>query len=92
MLSELPTALRSETLVRNDFRTIWNDRVLNRAYEAFGGVPQVNFKAANPWSLKSYGRSLARWWRPTSSHFGNGTGAKARTRRTCQTLSVSVPA
>jgi hypothetical protein len=37
MLSDLPTALRSETLVRNDFRTIWDDRVLNPAYEAFGG-------------------------------------------------------
>ena len=47
MLSDLPTALRSETLVRNDFRTIWDDLVLNRAHEASGGVPQVNFNVAN---------------------------------------------
>jgi len=35
-------ALGAEKLVRNDLNSIWDDRVLNRAYEVFGGMPRVN--------------------------------------------------
>jgi uncharacterized protein (DUF362 family) len=45
----------TEKLTRNDFNTVWEDRVLNRACRVFGGVPLVTLKAANdlvPESLK----------------------------------------
>lgn len=45
----------TEKLVRNDFNTVWDDRVLNRACQVFGGVPPVFLEAANdlvPESLK----------------------------------------
>jgi len=34
-------ALHAERLLRNDIDSIWDDRVLNRAYEVFGGIPEV---------------------------------------------------
>jgi uncharacterized protein (DUF362 family) len=34
-------AARAERLLRNDIGSIWDDRVLNRAYEVFGGIPDV---------------------------------------------------
>jgi uncharacterized protein (DUF362 family) len=34
-------AARAERLLRNDIDSIWDDRVLNRAYEVFGGIPEV---------------------------------------------------
>jgi uncharacterized protein (DUF362 family) len=34
-------ALQAEGLVRNDIDSIWDDRVLNRAYQVFGGIPNV---------------------------------------------------
>lgn len=34
-------------LTRNDIHSIWDDRVLNRAYQVFGGLPRVIFEAAN---------------------------------------------
>ena len=40
-------ALASEKLIRNDINAIWDDRVLNRAYQVFGGVPKVILQAAN---------------------------------------------
>jgi uncharacterized protein (DUF362 family) len=39
--------LASEKLTKNDLNAIWDDRVLNRAYEVFGGTPRVIFEAAN---------------------------------------------
>jgi len=41
------SALLSEKLTKNDINAIWDDRVLNYAYQAFGGVPQVILEAAN---------------------------------------------
>jgi uncharacterized protein (DUF362 family) len=35
-------AVRAQNLVRHDIRTIWDDRVLNRAYAVFGGTPEVH--------------------------------------------------
>jgi len=40
-------ALASEKLTKNDLHAIWDDRVLNRAYEVFGGMPRVILEAAN---------------------------------------------
>ena len=39
--------LASEKLTKNDLNAIWDDRVLNRAYEVFGGMPRVILEAAN---------------------------------------------
>jgi uncharacterized protein (DUF362 family) len=35
-------AWQAERLLRNDIDSIWDDRVLNRAYQVFGGIPNVN--------------------------------------------------
>jgi uncharacterized protein (DUF362 family) len=40
-------ALSSEKLTRHDINTIWDDRVLNRAYELWEGVPVVSLLDAN---------------------------------------------
>jgi uncharacterized protein (DUF362 family) len=40
-LGGLGEAWHAEKLVRNDINSIWDDRVLNRAYEVFGGIPRV---------------------------------------------------
>jgi uncharacterized protein (DUF362 family) len=40
-LGGLGEAWQAEKLVRNDMDSIWDDRVLNRAYEVFGGIPRV---------------------------------------------------
>ena len=53
-LGELKHILGTEKLVRNDLNTIWDDRVLKRAFEVFGGVPQldlVNVKDTVPEDL-----------------------------------------
>jgi hypothetical protein len=39
--------LGSEKLTRNDLDSIWDDRVLNRAYEIFGGIPQLSLFNVN---------------------------------------------
>ena len=47
--------LSSERLAKNKLKTIWDDRVLNHAYNIFGGVPKVILEAANgavPYDLK----------------------------------------
>ena len=49
------SALASETLTKNIVDSIWDDRVLNRSYEFFGGIPQVlleNVNGALPDGLK----------------------------------------
>jgi uncharacterized protein (DUF362 family) len=40
-LGGLGEALHAEKLLRNDIDSIWDDRVLNRAYDVFGGIPEV---------------------------------------------------
>ena len=48
--------LASEKLNKNDIHAIWDDRVLNQAYQVFGGIPKVILEAANnafPKDLKS---------------------------------------
>jgi uncharacterized protein (DUF2267 family) len=54
-LGGLGQAVDSERLNRNDINTIWDDRVLIRAYQVFGGVPTVALEPANdavPQALK----------------------------------------
>ncbi len=46
-LGGLGSALTVEKLTRNDIDTIWDDRVLNRAYWLWEGVPSVNLVEAN---------------------------------------------
>jgi len=46
-LGGLGEALDSERLTRNDINTIWDDRVLNRAYQVFGNMPAVLLEPAN---------------------------------------------
>ena len=36
-----------EGLVKNDLKTVWDDRVLNRACQVFGGAPRVTVEVAN---------------------------------------------
>ncbi|MBW2084523.1 MAG: DUF362 domain-containing protein [Deltaproteobacteria bacterium] len=38
---------KAEKLIRNDLNTIWDDRVLNRAYQLWGGVPKVTLVNVN---------------------------------------------
>jgi hypothetical protein len=40
-LGGLGAALSAQRLIRNDINTIWDDRVLNRAYWLWNGVPEV---------------------------------------------------
>lgn len=40
-LGNLGDSLQAESLKRNDILSIWDDRVLNRAYQIFGGIPEV---------------------------------------------------
>ncbi len=54
-LGGLGEAIDSERLTRNDINTIWDDRVLDRAYQAFGDVHAVVLEEANdgvPQALK----------------------------------------
>jgi uncharacterized protein (DUF362 family) len=39
--------LASETFAKNDLNSIWDDRVLTRAYHVLGGVPRVVLEAVN---------------------------------------------
>jgi uncharacterized protein (DUF362 family) len=41
------SAMTVEKLTRNDINTVWDDRVLNRAYWLWDGVPKVNLVSAN---------------------------------------------
>ena len=54
-LGGLGQAIDSERLTRNDINTIWDDRVLDRAYQVFGSVPVVVLEEVNdlvPQALK----------------------------------------
>jgi uncharacterized protein (DUF362 family) len=47
LLGGIGQAAGADTLVRNDLATIWDDRVLKRAFELFGGVPRLRLIEAN---------------------------------------------
>jgi len=46
-LGGLGQAIVSEKLVKDDLRTIWDDRILARAFQIFGGVPLIELREAN---------------------------------------------
>ena len=58
-LGGLGQALDSERLTRNDINTIWDDRVLNRAYQVFGNMPAVVLEPANDAVPEALKRRLA---------------------------------
>jgi uncharacterized protein (DUF362 family) len=47
--------LSADRLIKNDLTTIWDDRVLNRAYQVFHGLPKVTLHEVNriPVDLKN---------------------------------------
>ena len=47
LLGGMVQATGAEKLLRNDLAAIWDDRVLKRAFELFGGVPRLRFIEAN---------------------------------------------
>ena len=58
-LGSLGQAFDSEKLTRNDIDTVWDDRVLNRAYQVFGNMPAVVLEAANDVLPQALKRRLA---------------------------------
>ncbi len=46
-LGGLGQAFASETMVKDPLNAVWDDSVLNRAYEIFGGVPRVILESAD---------------------------------------------
>ena len=57
-------AFDSEKLTRNDIDTIWDDRVLNRAYQVFGGMPSVVLEASNEALPAALKKRIAEWTTP----------------------------
>jgi hypothetical protein len=47
LLGGIAQAAGADKLLRNDLEVIWDDRVLRRAFELIGGVPQLRFIEAN---------------------------------------------
>ncbi|MGD2186236.1 MAG: hypothetical protein PVI71_08915, partial [Desulfobacterales bacterium] len=47
LLGGIVQAVDADKLLRNDLKAIWDDRALRRAFELFGGVPQLRFIEAN---------------------------------------------
>lgn len=47
LLGGVGEAFKAEKLFRNDIRTIWEDRVLGRSFELFGGIPELTFIEGN---------------------------------------------
>jgi uncharacterized protein (DUF362 family) len=48
LLAGILKALTADSLKRNDLRTIWDDRILDRSYQLLGGVPRLELMEANP--------------------------------------------
>ena len=44
LLGTLGNSLMSESLLKNDLKHIWDDRVLNHAYRIFGGIPDIHLE------------------------------------------------
>jgi hypothetical protein len=41
LLGTLGNSLTAETLLKNDLKSIWDDRVLSHAYKIFDGIPDI---------------------------------------------------
>jgi uncharacterized protein (DUF362 family) len=46
-LGGVSAALYAQRLIKNQVLSIWDDRILNRAYEVFGGTPVVTLQAVD---------------------------------------------
>ncbi len=44
LLGTWGNVLTSETLLKNDLKSIWDDRALNHAYKIFGGIPNIHLE------------------------------------------------
>ena len=58
MLGNIVDAFQADTLMKNDVKTIWEDRTLNRAYQLFGGRPAIDLEAANDLVSEELKKSL----------------------------------
>ena len=47
LLGGVLKAVSAETLIRKDLESIWDNRVLRRAFELYGGIPKLKFVEAN---------------------------------------------
>lgn len=65
LLGGIGQAARAQTLTRHDIKTIWDDRVLNRAYQIFGGVPRVKLVDADGSIPKAIKQKLAEYTTPS---------------------------
>jgi uncharacterized protein (DUF362 family) len=70
LLSDCRTALTSERLVKDTLDSIWDDRVLNRAYQVLGGRPQIALKPANNLVPEDLLRRLSRMSKPSEEQRG----------------------
>ncbi len=59
MLGGFGQAIGAERLERNDLNTIWDDRVLKRAFEIEGGIPRLDLVEANTALSSELKRKLA---------------------------------
>lgn len=59
LLGGMREAFGAEKLERNDLETIWDDRVLRRAFQISGGIPRVRLVEANTGVPKDLRRTLA---------------------------------
>jgi uncharacterized protein (DUF362 family) len=66
-LGGMGEAMRMERLTRYDMATIWDDRVLRRAFHATGGVPRVELAAVNDGVPAGLREDLARHLTPVAA-------------------------
>ena len=66
-LGGIGEAMRMERLTRYDMATIWDDRVLRRAFHATGGVPRVELAAVNDGVPAGLRENLARHLTPVAA-------------------------
>lgn len=55
---------KTEKLIRHDLRTIWDDRVLRRGFQVFGGLPPLKLVNANEQVPKEMVKTLTEMTRP----------------------------
>jgi uncharacterized protein (DUF362 family) len=74
LLGGITKAAGAERLVRHDLETIWDDRVLRRAFEISGGIPKVSLIQANPAVPEDLKRRLAEMTATSLAHGGHIAG------------------
>ena len=58
-------SVSAETFIRKDLESIWDDRVLRRAFEIYGGIPKLKFIEANSSIPAELKRRLSAMTTPT---------------------------